>query len=80
VVKIHRPAKGRGVRHPRIREFTQVGGNPPIFELKIGVKEDLHFSYVRFLENRLRETYGFLGTPLTVKIAKNKNVHGLHRN
>lgn len=80
VVKIHRPAKGRGVRHPRLREFTQVGGNPPIFELKIGVKEDLHFSYVRFLENRLRETYGFLGTPLTIKIAKNKNVPGLHRN
>ena len=80
VVKIHRPAKGRGVRHPRLREFTQVGDNPPIFELKIGVKEDLHFSYVRFLENRLRETYGFLGTPLTIKIAKNKNVPGLRRN
>jgi len=79
IVKIHRPAKGKGVRHPRIREFTQVQANPPKFEMKIGAKEDLHFSYLRFIENRLRETYGFLGTPLLVNVAKRKNVHGMHR-
>jgi len=79
VVKVHRPAKGKGVRHPRLRDFRQIGANPPVFELKIGNKEDLHFSYVRFLENRLRENYGFLGTPLTLKITKNKKVHGLHQ-
>ena len=79
IVKIHRPAKGKGVRHPRIREFTQTQANPPKFEMKIGAKEDLHFSYLRFIENRLRETYGFLGTPLSVSVAKRKNVHGLHK-
>ena len=79
IVKIHRPAKGKGVRHPRIREFKQVQANPPKFEMKIGAKEDLHFSYRRFIENRLRETYGFIGTPLSVIVAKNKNVHGLHK-
>ncbi len=79
IVRVHRPSKGKGVRHPRIREFTQTGSNPPIFELKIGAKEDLHFSYVRFIENRLRESYGFMGTPLTIKIAKSRNVHGMHR-
>jgi len=79
IVKIHRPAKGKGVRHPRIREFKQTQANPPKFEMKIGAKEDLHFSYLRFIENRLRETYGFLGTPLSVTVAKKKNVHGLHR-
>ncbi|MBI2459904.1 MAG: ribosome-associated GTPase EngA, partial [Parcubacteria group bacterium] len=79
IVKIHRPAKGKGVRHPRIREFRQTSANPPKFEMKIGAKEDLHFSYLRFIENRLRETYGFLGTPLSVNVAKNKNVHGLHK-
>lgn len=79
IVKIHRPAKGKGVKHPRIREFKQTQSNPPKFEMKIGAKEDLHFSYVRFIENRLRETYGFLGTPLSVSVAKNKNVHGLHK-
>ncbi len=79
IVKIHRPAKGKGVRHPRIREFTQTQANPPKFEMKIGAKEDLHFSYLRFIENRLREKYGFLGTPLSVTVAKNKKVHGLHK-
>ena len=79
IVKIHRPAKGKGVRHPKIREFRQTQANPPKFEMKIGAKEDLHFSYLRFIENRLRETYGFLGTPLSVNVAKKKNVHGLHR-
>jgi len=79
IVKIHRPAKGKGVRHPRIREFTQTQSNPPKFEMKIGAKEDLHFSYIRFIENRLRETYGFLGTPLSVSVAKRKNIHGLHK-
>ncbi|MDP2709318.1 MAG: ribosome biogenesis GTPase Der [bacterium] len=79
IVKKHRPSKGKGVRHPRIRDFKQTGANPPMFEIKIGAKEDLHFSYVRFIENRLRETYGFLGTPLTVIVSKNKNVHGRHK-
>jgi len=80
IVKIHRPAKGKGVRHPRIREFKQTQANPPKFEIKIGAKEDLHFSYVRFIENRLRESYGFLGTPLTIVMAKNKKVHDRHKN
>lgn len=79
MVKIHRPSKGKGVRHPRIREFSQIQSNPPKFEVKIGAKEDLHFSYIRFLENRLRETYGFLGTPVSIIVSKNKNTHGMHR-
>jgi len=79
IVKIHRPAKGKGVRHPRIREFRQTQVNPPKFEMKIGNTEDLHFSYIRFIENRLRETYGFLGTPLSISVVKNKNVHGAHK-
>ncbi len=79
MVKIHRPSKGKGVRHPRIREFKQVQANPPKFEIKIGAKEDLHFSYIRFIENRLREAYGFLGTPISIIVSKNKNTHGMHR-
>lgn len=79
IVKIHRPTRGKGVHHPRIREFTQININPPRFEITIGPKEDLHPSYVRFIENRLRETYGFLGTPLTVQTAKYKSTHGLHQ-
>ena len=79
IVKVHRPIRGKGVKHPRIRDFTQLSINPPKFEIKIGAQEDLHPSYVRFIENRLRETYGFLGTPLTVQTAKYKSTPGLHQ-
>jgi len=78
IVKLHKPAKAKGTKHPRIYEITQVSTNPPKFELRIGAKDTLHFSYVRFIENRLRETFGFLGTPLTVYVEKNKLIHGKH--
>ena len=70
VVKIHRPAKGRGVKHPRIYEFKQVDINPPRFMARLGVKDDIHFSYLRFMENRLRENFGFTGTPIIIKVVK----------
>lgn len=70
IVKIHKPAKGKGVRHPRIYKLSQIRINPPQFELYIGVKDDLHFSYIRFIENRLREKFNFIGSPLTIKIKK----------
>lgn len=72
IVKIHRPAKGKGVKHPRIYEFKQTKAGPPEFELRIGVHEDLHFSYLRFIENRLREKFGFQGTPITIRIIKGR--------
>jgi GTP-binding protein len=78
IVKKHKPSKGKGSKHPRIHKFNQVKSNPPIFELRIGSKDDLHFSYVRFIENRLREKFGFLGTPITIYVGKNKAVHGSH--
>ncbi|MDD4901233.1 MAG: ribosome biogenesis GTPase Der [Patescibacteria group bacterium] len=79
IVKLHPPAKGKGIRYPRIRSFFQIEANPPKFEIEIGPKEDLHFSYIRFIENRLRDSYGFLGTPLSVQVTKNKATHGQHQ-
>lgn len=78
IVKRHKPAKAKGTKHPHIYELKQVRVDPPKFELRIGPKDTLHFSYVRFIENRLREQYGFLGTPLTTRITKGRIVHGMH--
>lgn len=75
IVKIHKPAKGKGLKAPRIYEFVQVKSNPPLFKLRIGPNDDLHFSYVRFIENRLRERHGFLGSPINIKVSKNKKSH-----
>lgn len=77
IVKIHLPAKAKGLKAPRIYEFTQVRSNPPMFEIRIGSKDNLHFSYVRFMENRLREKYGFTGTPIKMSVVNNKRVHGV---
>jgi GTP-binding protein len=70
------PAKGKGLKAPRIYEFTQNQTNPPAFMIRIGSKDNLHFSYVRFMENRLREKYNFLGTPIKMEVVNNKRVHG----
>lgn len=75
VVKLHRPAKGKGLKAPRIYEFKQVKNNPPHFIVRIGPNDDLHFSYVRFMENRLRERYGFTGTPIHITVTKERKSH-----
>lgn len=75
VVKLHKPAKGKGTKPPRIYEFTQTRNNPPFFAVRIGPNDDLHFSYLRFMENRLREKYGFTGTPIHTSIVKERKSH-----
>lgn len=77
-VKRHLPAKGKGTKHPHIYELKQDGANPPRFTVRIGSRDNLHFSYVRFIENMIREKYGFLGTPLSLYVEKNRFVHGKH--
>lgn len=72
IVKIHRPAKAKGVKHPRIYAITQTMANPPEFTIRIGIKDNLHFSYIRFIENRIREKFNFLATPITMKILKGR--------
>lgn len=76
IVKRHLPAKAKGVKHPHIHKFELRRGNPPLFEVRIGSKDTLHFSYVRFIANRLREKFGFKGTPIRIWVSKNKKVHG----
>lgn len=75
VVKIHKPAKGKGLKAPHIYEFSQIDSDPPRFKLRIGPNDDLHFSYVRFLENRLRDRYGFTGTPINTIVTKHRRSH-----
>ena len=60
------PVKG-GVSRLHIQYMTQVGVRPPTFVLfTSGGKPGLHFSYVRYLQNRLREAFDFFATPLRI--------------
>ncbi len=80
VIKLHKPAKGSGLKAPHIYEFRQIKSSPPSFIVRIRPDDDLHFSYVRFLENRLRERHGFIGTPLKIKVTKDKKSHTTYNN
>ncbi len=44
--------------------ITQVSVKPPTFVIFVNSKELMHFSYTRYIENQIRETFGFRGTPL----------------
>ncbi len=77
IVKIHKPAKGRGIGHPHIYQIHQTKVNPPRFEVRIGSHDDLHFSYVRFIENQLREQFKIVGTPIGIRITKNIKAHSM---
>ncbi len=55
----------KGVRL-RINYATQVASRPPTFVLFVNDPELLHFSYKRYLENRIREAFDFTGTPIRI--------------
>ena len=62
-----------GKRAVRILYAAQVGVAPPTFALFTNVQTELHFSYERFLKNRLREKFGFSGTPIRIQLRKRKH-------
>jgi len=51
---------------------TQVGVKPPTFVFFVNDPEIIHFSYLRYLENKLREAFGFEGTPLKLLVRGRK--------
>jgi len=67
-------------RHPpstagkqlQIKKVTQTGVSPPVFTFRVDRPELLHFSYKRYLENRLRQDFGFVGTSLGLKFVASK--------
>lgn len=57
----------------KIYYTTQAGVKPPTFVFFVNDKELFHFSYVRYLENKIRETFGFRGTSLKFIIRERKD-------
>ena len=51
----------------KIYYMTQASVAPPTFVLFTNRNVKLHFSYERFLENRIRDAFGFVGTPIWIK-------------
>nr|MBN1228510.1 ribosome biogenesis GTPase Der [Anaerolineae bacterium] len=57
----------RGGRRLKIRYASQVATNPPKFLFHVNSPKLVHFSYERYLENRIREFYPFIGTPILLR-------------
>ncbi|MBP6491562.1 MAG: ribosome biogenesis GTPase Der [Clostridia bacterium] len=60
---MNQPPSDKGKRL-KIYYCTQVGIKPPLFSFKINSRELMHFSYARYLENKIREGFGFEGTSI----------------
>ncbi|MEG0249949.1 MAG: ribosome biogenesis GTPase Der [Peptostreptococcus sp.] len=65
-VMLNQPPSDKG-RRLKIYYGTQTGTKPPTFTLFINDKKLTHFSYTRYLENRLRENFGFEGTSIKIE-------------
>ena len=71
----HPPASpGRG--HVRILYAAQTSVAPPTFVFFTNVATTFHFSYQRYLENRLREEFGFEGTPIRIQVRARRRKDG----
>lgn len=62
-VALQQPPTDKGKRL-RLYYITQVSVKPPTFVIFVNDRELMHFSYTRYIENQIRETFGFRGTPL----------------
>ena len=70
-VAMQQPPSDKGKRL-RLYYITQVAVKPPTFVIFVNDKELMHFSYTRYIENKIRESFGFRGTPLKFIIRERK--------
>ncbi len=68
IARAHKPLKAKGVRHPYIFGIKQTGTEPPTFVITIKEKTSVHDSYLKFLSKKIREEFGFPGTPIVIGI------------
>ena len=70
-VALQQPPSDKGKRL-RLYYITQVSVKPPTFVIFVNSRELMHFSYTRYIENQIREAFGFKGTPLKFIIRERK--------
>ena len=71
-VALQQPPSDKGKRL-RLYYITQTGVKPPTFVIFVNDKELMHFSYCRYIENKIREAFGFRGTSLKMIIRERKD-------
>lgn len=69
---LQQPPSDKG-KHLRLYYITQVTVKPPTFVIFVNDKDLMHFSYTRYIENKIREAFGFAGTSLKFFIRERKD-------
>jgi GTP-binding protein len=77
-VRAHPPSHVRN-RLPKVYYATQAAVAPPTFVIFVNDPELIHFSYRRYLENRIRDEYGFLGTPIKIVLRARESEEAARR-
>ena len=68
------PLPGGGNKKIKIMYSTQVATSPPTFVLFANHPDEVHFSYLRYLENVMRKNFGFEGTPIRLILRQKTSI------
>ncbi len=66
MIKRQRPTAAKGLRHPHLYGISQVRVAPPVFAITVNKDDILQQAYLRYIENKIRERFGFEGVPMKV--------------
>lgn len=70
----HAPTGNRKSHKPKVFYGSQVDINPPKFLISVNNADHFHFSYIRYIENKIREIFGFEGTPIEIEMRSRKSM------
>lgn len=71
----HAPTGNRKSHKPKVYYGSQVDVNPPRFVISVNNSDHFHFSYVRYIENKIREVFGFEWTPIDIELRSRKSIY-----
>lgn len=67
VIYKHPPTGNKKSHSPKIYYWSQVDVNPPKFSISVNNPNHFHFSYKRYIENKIRDNFWFFGTPMIIE-------------
>jgi GTP-binding protein len=70
----HAPTGNRKSHKPKVFYGSQVDINPPKFVVSVNNSDHFHFSYIRYIENKIREFFGFEWTPIDIELRSRKSM------
>lgn len=74
IVLQHAPTGNKKSHNPKIYYWSQVDINPPKFVISVNNTKHFHFSYARYIENRIRDFFGFQGTPIVIELKGRESI------